>query len=406
MPTPQRAALLGSAGIYPGASVALDFVNNRYRLASSQTGNPANLPGWTFTRASTGYAETAAGALVAFASGAPRITDKGLLVEEARTNLLLRSQEFDNASWGKTNATVTADNTAAPDGTLTADKVAATASLSTTISQAATATAAASVFSIYGKKGSGATDANRFLFRNFTTATNLLSITVDWDTGVVTHMSGAGATSQQMANGWWRIIMPATSGITAGDLLVCYAAFNTTVETAGEFAYLWGAQLEDGAFPTSYIPTAGASATRAADVPVLAYSPTIPITLVMWATPNAVSTVGSAIYMLADDASSNNRIRLYNDASFPNARMLVTVGGATQASLANTAVVAGSRLKMAARAEVNNAGLSVNGGAVITDVSCTMPATTRITAADANAYIERWLVYPSFSDAQLQAATS
>ena len=392
--------------IYPGASVALDFTAGRYRLGSQKGNAPSLLTGWTFTRASTGYAETAAGLLTSFASGSPRITDKGLLVEEARTNLLLRSQEFDNASWGKTNTTVTANAIAAPDGTLTADKVEVTASAVATMNQDVVLAAATGTASIFGKKGSGATDANKFIIRNITTGTNLLNISINWDTGAITHTTGSGCTSVAMADGWWRIILPALSGITSGDSIRFYTGFIGTPETAGEYCYLWGAQLEAGAGAFSYIPTAGASATRAADVPVLAYSPTIPITLVMWATPNAVSTVGSAIYMLADDVSSNNRIRLYNDVSLPNARMLVTVGGATQASLANTAVVAGSRLKMAARAEVNNAGLSVNGGAVITDVSCTMPATTRITAVDANAYIERWLVYPSFSDAQLQAATS
>ena len=38
------------------------------------------------TRASTGYAQTAAGTLTSFAANTLRRTDKGLLIEEARTN--------------------------------------------------------------------------------------------------------------------------------------------------------------------------------------------------------------------------------------------------------------------------------------------------------------------------------
>ena len=47
----------------------------------------------------------------------------GKTVAKAEENLLLWSQEFDNASWVKVNSTVTANAISAPDGTTTADKV-------------------------------------------------------------------------------------------------------------------------------------------------------------------------------------------------------------------------------------------------------------------------------------------
>jgi hypothetical protein len=45
------------------------------------------------------------------------------LLEPQRTNLVLRSEEFDNASWGKINATITANATASPSGVINADKI-------------------------------------------------------------------------------------------------------------------------------------------------------------------------------------------------------------------------------------------------------------------------------------------
>jgi hypothetical protein len=78
-----------------GATDAWDFVDNSYMRAGVVTTNA----GLTVTRASTGYAETSDGRLVSFASGVLRRTDKGVLVEDARTNLLLRSQEFNVAYW-------------------------------------------------------------------------------------------------------------------------------------------------------------------------------------------------------------------------------------------------------------------------------------------------------------------
>jgi hypothetical protein len=54
------------------------------------------------------------------ASSATRVASNGL-IEKVRTNLVLQSQTFDNASWSKTNTTVTANAETAPDGTLTAE---------------------------------------------------------------------------------------------------------------------------------------------------------------------------------------------------------------------------------------------------------------------------------------------
>lgn len=67
------------------AGLDLDFVRGRYALNSPYRTSPADLPGWSFSRTGAGIAETAAGALVSFAAGVPRITDRGLLVEEGRT---------------------------------------------------------------------------------------------------------------------------------------------------------------------------------------------------------------------------------------------------------------------------------------------------------------------------------
>lgn len=63
----------------------LDFVRGRYALNSPYRASPSDLSGWSYSRTGPGVAETAAGALAQFAAGAPRITDRGLLVESTRT---------------------------------------------------------------------------------------------------------------------------------------------------------------------------------------------------------------------------------------------------------------------------------------------------------------------------------
>lgn len=68
-----------------------DFTTNRALFASSDVGTVTSTPGWSFTRASTGTYVNSAGVMTTFASGEPRIGDRGLLIEGARTNLFLNS---------------------------------------------------------------------------------------------------------------------------------------------------------------------------------------------------------------------------------------------------------------------------------------------------------------------------
>ncbi len=241
-------------------------------LENGSSSTLAAATGWVFTRSTVGYGQTLAGALTSFAIDAPRVTDQGLLIESAATNNLLQSQTLDDAAWTNVNVTVTADNTTAPDGTLTADKVAATATSATIFNQTVTGGGSASgnTGSIYAKKGTGATVLNVFALRNSTTATNLVFITLNYDTGAIAYLAGStGASAVQLANGWWRVILSVAAGISDGDDLLFYAGDFGNSQAAGNFFYAWGGQVEAGTVPSSYIPTVAAPVTRGADAATL-----------------------------------------------------------------------------------------------------------------------------------------
>jgi len=212
-------------------------------------------------------AKSAPGTSLSFTRATPAIythPTTGFLTK-AGNNLILQSENF-STTWAPTNFTITTDITVAPDGTTTADKLSPTVDNSATlIYQNYTSNSTSMINSIYAKQGSGATDLNSFMVRNTTTTTNLLGIKVDFGTGAITYETGStGASVVDVGNGWWRISLAVSSGITSGDGLRFYVASLGSNVPSNQYVYLWGAQAEPalgGTYPGSYVKTTTAAAS-------------------------------------------------------------------------------------------------------------------------------------------------
>ena len=231
----------------------------------------------TFTRASGGTFLGSNGVIQTATNNVPRIeydatgAVKGLLIEEARTNIVGNSGNIGggySSVFYRYNTYSLPGGVTVPDGSTDAYLLYPDSSgvsrfvytPASTLTQGATQTS-----SIY-MKASGVTTGLFYSSDGGGLSASGLAW-FDLSAGTVgTVVSGYTATIEDVGNGWYRC---SVSGVTlnGGYLIVGLADADnsTTVTKSGtDGIILWGAQAETGAFPTSYIPTTGSTATRAA----------------------------------------------------------------------------------------------------------------------------------------------
>ena len=285
--------LYNIAGQIP--SLDLRFADNK-SLVDAVTGQSLV----TFTRASSGTFVDSAGVLQTASTDVPRFDHNpttgeslGLLVEEPRTNLRLNSATYQPTSGG-TPAAYTVDQVA-PDGTLTGSRQ--TAATPRTFEDYTGIANALYTFSFYCRVTSG-TASFSIQLKNAAT-----------DTVITSDTSPVATTT------WKRFsISGTTNGATPG----------ARVEIVGVVPgfVFWGAQLEAGAFPTSYIPTTTAAATRSADVVSITgsafsswYRQDEGTVFVDGSTPAFTNTTG---FVAINAAGNTNRLEIRQSRNTPN----------------------------------------------------------------------------------------
>ena len=223
----------------------------------------------TFTRAFAGATYIDRYGVVQDAStDVARFESEGLLIEGASENLCLQSEDFSNASWSKgPGLTVTVDQIDGPDeSSNTADKIAATGDDYTYCRQTCmTVVDTYYCVSLFCKKGD-----YRYIGLRIADSGDI-HLTFDFDTETFSHNYNFESWGyKSLANGWYRIygVRKAVSVITGfcGIAIVDSSGSELPHLSSGEYFYVWGAQVEELPFATSYIPTTTAAVTRAKDV--------------------------------------------------------------------------------------------------------------------------------------------
>jgi hypothetical protein len=310
------------------------------------------------------------------------LAPKGLLIEEQRTNLFTYSKDFTNAAWIKTATTVTANSTAAPDGTLTADTLVETTDASShTVITTATVTAVPYSFSVFLKKGSGTTAPD--WMQLYTGGTSASYANFNLATGAVGSSTMTTATMTSVGNGWYRCAVSFTP--SAGVVIPALAFTNNTDATTRGPSYtgqttsnvfVWGAQLEVGAFATSYTPTVASQVTRAADSASM-----IGNNFARWYTQGAgslyfqatpLSLTGTTVYFgSVNDGTGANFTGIFKSVSTLGA--VTITGGVSQGSMFAGTATTTTASKMAVAYDTNNS-VFVVGAATASDTSVTLPA--------------------------------
>ena len=357
---------------------------------------------------------TTASSFVANTTGSPKFITGAtygprvpmILVEPSATNLVAYSEDFSISWWTKSGVSVVSEETSAPDGSSNVFKVVENTSTSahSVFRNAATVTLNAHSFSIIAKTN------GRNLGLDFFGGTN--SAKFDLTSGSVISTTGSGLTAsiEPIGGGWFRcsITQVQTSTTIYPNIFCLDDSNNISYQGDGTSGiYVWGAQLETGSVSTSYIPTSGSTAQRAADDLVISGSDFDFYNQsegTVYFEGNSNGTTDPRLFEFSDGTTSNRTKIDINDGS--NFRTSVVNNGSVIVSEEVSFTDAESLFRAALSFKVNDLEGNLNGVSVINETPASLPTLDQLHVGSnhdgganyLNGHIKRLIYWPYHSD--------
>lgn len=226
----------------------------------------------TVTRGSSATRVNSNGLIETVGNDIPRLDYLGggcpvLLAEPQSTNLCLTSEDFSNVNWSKLRSSIISDQAISPNGSLSSDKLVEDSSTGTHyIEDVVSITSGQEyVFSVFAK----AAERSFIQLRSSSSGSWGIRATFDLSNGVPSNVEFGTASIVDYGNGWYRCIIQAqanaTTVIGAQIRLDLDGSTTSYLGDGSSGVYIFGAQIENLSYPTTYIPTTGTLETRLED---------------------------------------------------------------------------------------------------------------------------------------------
>ena len=306
----------------------------------------------------------------------------GLLIEPERVNCAKYSSEISKSpEWNRLNCTVVANQAVAPDGTTTAALIYPSSSGSgrgieqvVTIPSNGTYTNSFFVkdagwggwFSLYTADGSARAHFNIATAVKGTQVNNVSDYTIT-----------------EYRDGWYRVTATKTNLTTSGSeyQYIYFGDSDGSVSCTANGTnglYVWGAQVENGAYATSYFDnedgtthvTRGADYARIDGTDFTDLIKTTEVTMIAEYNNDPNGNTNDGYVLTLDDGSGNNRVGMVNNNGY---QLTITTGGSSQGSTDNGTLKSGHN-KISLAYKVNDSAVSLNGVNAAVDSGCSMPA--------------------------------